>query len=69
MIDFYILSKRFFFKRKGLFDTRVVSIAKKEYGFAAHVLKKFIKSWKSISYEWLNAIFWSSPLFGNFLIK
>ena len=32
MISFYILSKRFFLKRKGLFDARVASITKK-YNF------------------------------------
>ena len=36
MISFYILSERFFLKCKGLFDARVTSITKKEYGFAAH---------------------------------
>ena len=36
MISFYILSKGFFLKRKGLSDARVVSITKKEYGFAVH---------------------------------
>ena len=30
---------------------------------------RFIKSLKSISDEWLNVIFWSSPLFGIFMIK
>ena len=34
MISFYILSTRFFLKRKGLSDAGVVSITKKEYGFA-----------------------------------
>ena len=38
MISFYILSKRFFLKREGLSDARVVSITKKGYGFAVHVL-------------------------------
>ena len=33
MISFYILSKKFFPKREGLFDPRVASITKKEYGF------------------------------------
>ena len=31
MINFYIVSKRFFLKRKELFDGKVVSITKKEY--------------------------------------
>ena len=34
MISFYILSERFFLTRKGLSDTRIALIAKKEYGFA-----------------------------------
>ena len=38
MISFYILSTRFFLKRKGLSDARVASIIKKEYGFAVHFL-------------------------------
>ena len=31
MINFYILSRRFFLKRKELSEVRVVSIIKKEY--------------------------------------
>ena len=38
MIIFYIFSKRFFVKCKGLSDAGVVSITKKEYGFAVHFL-------------------------------
>ena len=38
MISFYILSTRFFLKRKGLSDARVASITKKEYGFEVHFL-------------------------------
>ena len=38
VISFYILSQRFFLKREGLSDTKVASITKKEYGFAANVL-------------------------------
>ena len=38
MIKFYILSKRFFLKRKKLSDAKVVSITKKEYGFAVYIL-------------------------------
>ena len=34
MICFYILSDRFFLKRKGLFDVRLVSISENNYGFA-----------------------------------
>ena len=64
MISFYIISKRFFLKHKGLSDARVASITKKEYGFAVNFLKKFVKFLKSISDEWLNAICWSpvSPI-------
>ena len=38
VINFYILSKRFFLNRKKLSDTRVVSIIKKECGFSVHYL-------------------------------
>ena len=34
MIRFYILSKRFLLKCKGLSEARVLSVTKKEYGFA-----------------------------------
>ena len=37
MISFYILSKRFFLKREGLFDARVASVTEEEYGFAVHL--------------------------------
>ena len=40
----------------------------KENGFAVHFLLGFIKSLKSISDKWLNAICWSSYLFGVFII-
>ena len=50
MIDFYILSKRFFLKLKKLSDERVASIIKKEYIFSA-LFKKIHKSLKSISEE------------------
>ena len=33
---FYIVSKIFFLKHEDLSDARVVSITKKEYGFAVH---------------------------------
>ena len=56
MISFYILSKRFFLKREELSDARVASITKKEYGFAVHFLKRFIRSLKSISDKLLNAV-------------
>ena len=54
-----------FLKRKGLSDTRVGSITKKENGFALHFSYRFTKSGKSISDEWLNAIGWSSCFFFN----
>ena len=46
-IIFYILSKIFFLKHKGLSDVRVVSITKNEYDFAGFFLLRFIKSLKS----------------------
>ena len=39
MISFYILPKRFFLKRKGLSDARVVSVPGIEYGFSVHFCK------------------------------
>ena len=69
MISFYILSKRFFLKRKGLSNARVVSMTKTEHGFAVHFLYRFIKSWKSTFDEWINAVCWSFYLFGLFIIK
>ena len=42
MINFYIFSKRFFLRCKGLSDARVVLIIKKEYGFGVHFLQRFI---------------------------
>ena len=68
MIDFYIVSTSFFLKRKGLSEERVVSITKKEYGFAMQFWR-FIMSWKSISDELLSAICWRSLLFGIFMTK
>ena len=38
MISFYILSKRFFLKCKGLSEARIPPITKKEYGFVVHFL-------------------------------
>ena len=38
MINFYILSKIFFLKRKELSEARVVSVTKKVYDFAVHFL-------------------------------
>ena len=56
MINFHIVSKRFFLKCKELSDRRVVSITKREYGSTVDFLKRFIKSWKSISDEWLECL-------------
>ena len=39
MIIFYILSRRFFLKLKGLSDMRAVPITKKEHGVAVHFCK------------------------------
>ena len=36
VISFYIPSKKLFLKHKELSDARIVSITKKEYGFAIH---------------------------------
>ena len=69
VINFCILSIRFFLKRKGLFDVRVAAITKKEYGFEVHFLYRFIKSLMSISDELWNAICLSSHLFGICKIK
>ena len=38
MINFYIVSKRFYLKRKVLSNARVALITKKKYGFAVHFL-------------------------------
>ena len=43
MINFYIVSKRFFLKRKELFDALVVSIIKKEYGSTVEKIHKVFK--------------------------
>ena len=43
MIIFYILSKIIFLKLEELSDARVLSMIKKEYGFAVHFLYWFIK--------------------------
>ena len=68
IIRFYILCKRFFLKREGLSDAEVASIIKQEYDFAVNCLERFIKSLKSKSDEWLNAICWSFRLFSIFVI-
>ena len=51
MISFYIFPTRFFLKRKGLSDVRVVSITIKDYGFAVHFFIKIHKVLKVISEE------------------
>ena len=38
MINSYIVSKRFFLKSEEFSDAKVVSITKKEYGFAVDFL-------------------------------
>ena len=43
MINFYIVSKRFFLKRKELFDALVVSVIKKEYGSTVEKIHKVFK--------------------------
>ena len=52
-----------------LSDARVVSITKKEYDFEVQFSQKFIKTWKPVSDEWLNAICQSTLLFGIFITK
>ena len=43
MISFYILSKRFFLKLKGLSDVTIVSITNKEYGICSAFSVKIYK--------------------------
>ena len=69
IVIIYILSKRFFLKRKELSDARVFSINKKEYGYAVDFSERFRNSLKSISDERLNAICLSSRLFEIFITK
>ena len=38
MISFHMFCKRFFLRRKGLSDARVVSITKEEHDFVVHFL-------------------------------
>ena len=38
MINFYTLCKKLSQKRNGLYDTRVVSLTKKEYNFPVYFL-------------------------------
>ena len=44
MINFCIVSERFFSKRKEWYDGRVVWITKNEYGSIVDFLQRFIKS-------------------------
>ena len=41
--------KRFFLSLKGLFDVRLVSLTKKEYGSAVHSLQILVKSLVAMS--------------------
>ena len=50
---------------KGLPDAKVVSLTKKECGFAVQLLSKFIKVLKSISDRWLIEIWWGFCLSGT----
>ena len=61
--------KRFFLSLKGLFDVRLVSLTKKEYGSAVHSLQILANSLVLLSDEWFIAICWSSLLFGMFAMK
>ena len=42
-ISFYIFSKRFFLKRKGFSDAKVLSISEDEEGFSVHFFLKIQK--------------------------
>ena len=46
MISFYILPRRLFLRHERLSDTRVSSIAKKEYNFAVYFFAKIHKGFK-----------------------
>ena len=61
LITFYILSKRLHLNRKKLFEARVVSLTKKEYGFTILLVP--------ILGKWLLAIFGSFHMFGISIIK
>ena len=69
IIRCYILPKRLFLKRQGLYYTRVVSLNKKEYAFAVYVLQRLGKPLKPIPDEWLNEIWLICLLLVNFMIK
>ena len=68
-INFYILSQRFFLKRKKLSDGRVVSITKKRIWFCSALFIKIMTFWKQMFNEWLKAIFWTSLSSVTFLKK
>ena len=54
MINFYILSKRFFLKSKKLSDAKVVSITKEEYAVHSTVLQyTFYKDPRSLESRYL----------------
>ena len=67
--DYILCSKIFFLNLKGLSDASVVSLAKKEYGLAVHFLYILTKYSVVIYDEWFIAIYWSSLLIKNFVIK
>ena len=54
-------------KRKPLSEAKIVSVTKKEYDFSTFFVKIEIKSLKSMSDEWLNAVSWGSCLSGIFI--
>ena len=65
---FYYILKIIFLNLKGLSDTSVASLTKKEYGSAADLLWILMKPLVLISDEWFKAICWSSLLFGIFVM-
>ena len=69
LITLYADPNRFFWTSIGLSGERVVSMTKNEYRSTVRFLYKLLKLLKSISDEWLIAVFWSSQLFGIFMIK
>ena len=58
-----------YLKRKEISEAKLASTTKQEHGLEVHFLERFMKPLKSIHEEWLNAIFWSSPLLEIFIIK
>ena len=54
-------------KRKPLSEAKIVSVTKKEYDFSTFFVMIEIKSLKSMSDEWLNAVSWGSCLPGIFI--